>query len=290
MSLMPIIHKNAKEKMLEKYNISSLHCYSNPQEMIGMGDSDSVVVFNSLDDIGSKMRVLQALRYMWEQGIKLLVLDNEDISTATIRKREGKYVTEELTSAFFNVTVGEILHYVDDEMTTYGFPENFVEVYWSYEFGNIKLTDVTKGLQISKPYFYKLCDIYETTIDYFYRYHRIEDIIAIPKKREHDFEEIFELWKPFLNDGLTFNAVRTLQSKLNLTWIELWRTILSYHKSKFLYYLLRDDYDLKSKTLFQDLNYTVKVLKKQPQRILELNTFDMENNTLNDTRLPFILK
>ena len=282
------IHQNAVDILLNEYAIPSFCIHSNSAEMVGRADGETIIVISSLSDLGEGETVLMALRYIFEQSAYLLVLDNKDISTAKIEKVnafQSDIVPNK--AAFKNIkSTSILLHYIKDELSYYGLPKDYPNLYWKYELGEIKLSDACEALGLSKPYFYKLGEVYENTIDFYVRqWQTLTSIIQSPKKRENNYERMLEILAPFECVGLTFEALSTLEKELNTCWIDLWRTLLSMRKSRFYYYLLKDTPSLKEKPLYQDINNAIDTLSKNPDAFIKLDSVQMARYNCQQDRI-----
>lgn len=273
------IHQNAVDILLNEYAIPSFCIHSNSAEMVGRADEETIIVLSSLSDLGEGETVLMALRYIFEQSAHLLVLDNKDISTAKIEKvNEFRNDIVPNKAAFKNIktTADNLLNYVKDELSFYELPKDYPDYYWKYELGEIKLSDACTALRLSKPYFYKLGEIYESTIDFYVRqWHTSTSIIQSPKKRENNYERMLEILAPFESVGLTFEALSTLEKELNTCWVDLWRTLLAMKKSRFYYYLLKNTPSLKEKPLYQDINSALEALSSSPDIFVQMGSVQM---------------
>ncbi len=286
------IHQNAVEILLNEYAIPSFCIHSNSAEMVGRADGETIIVISSLSDLGEGETVLMALRYIFEQSAYLLVLDNKDISTAKIEKvTDFRNDIVPNKAAFKNIkTTCILLDYVKDELSYYELPKDYPDYYWKYELGEIKLSDACEALGLSKPYFYKLGEVYENTI-YFYvrQWHTSTSIIQSPKKRENNYERMLEILAPFEGVGLTFEALSTLEKELNTCWVDLWRTLLAMRKSRFYYYLLKDTPSLKEKPLYQDINNALDTLSKNPDAFIKLDSVQMARYNCQQDRITSYL-
>ena len=273
------IHQNAVDLLLNEYAIPSFCIHSNSAEMVGRADGETIIVISSLSDLGEGETVLMALRYIFEQSAYLLVLDNKDISTAKIEKvNEFRNDIVPNKAAFKNIktTADNLLNYVKDELSYYELPKNYPDYYWQYELGEVKLSDACAALNLSKPYFYKLGEIYESTIDFYVRqWNTSTSIIQSPKKRENNYERMLEILAPFESVGLTFEALSALEKELKTCWVDLWRTLLSMKKSRFYYYLLKNTPSLKEKPLYQDINSTLDALSSSPDIFVQMGSVQM---------------
>jgi len=273
------IHQNAVDLLLNEYAIPSFCIHSNSAEMVGRADGETIIVISSLSDLGEGETVLMALRYIFEQSAHLLVLDNKDISTAKIEKvNEFRNDIVPNKAAFKNIktTADNLLNYVKDELSYYELPKNYPDYYWQYELGEVKLSDACAALNLSKPYFYKLGEIYESTIDFYVRqWNTSTSIIQSPKKRENNYERMLEILAPFESVGLTFEALSALEKELKTCWVDLWRTLLSMKKSRFYYYLLKNTPSLKEKPLYQDINSALDALSSSPDIFVQMGSVQM---------------
>ena len=273
------IHQNAVDLLLNEYAIPSFCIHSNSAEMVGRADGETIIVISSLSDLGEGETVLMALRYIFEQSAYLLVLDNKDISTAKIEKvNEFRNDIIPNKAAFKNIktTADNLLNYVKDELSYYELPKNYPDYYWQYELGEVKLSDACAALNLSKPYFYKLVEIYESTIDFYVRqWNTSTSIIQSPKKRENNSERRLEILAPFESVGLTFEALSALEKELKTCWVDLWRTLLSMKKSRFYYYLLKNTPSLKEKPLYQDINSALDALSSSPDIFVQMGSVQM---------------
>ena len=273
------IHQNAVDLLLNEYAIPSFCIHSNSAEMVGRADGETIIVISSLSDLGEGETVLMALRYIFEQSAHLLVLDNKDISTAKIEKvNEFRNDIVPNKAAFKNIktTADNLLNYVKDELSYYELPKNYPDYYWQYELGEVKLSDACAALNLSKPYFYKLGEIYESTIDFYVRqWNTSTSIIQSPKKRENNYERMLEILAPFESVGLTFEALSALEKELKTCWVDLWRTLLSMKKSRFSYYLLKNTPSLKEKPLYQDINSALDALSSSPDIFVQMGSVQM---------------
>lgn len=273
------IHQNAVDLLLNEYAIPSFCIHSNSAEMVGRADGETILVLSSLSDLGEGETVLMALRYIFEQSAYLLVLDNKDISTAKIEKvNEFRNDIIPNKAAFKNIktTADNLLNYVKDELSYYELPKNYPDYYWQYELGEVKLSDACAALNLSKPYFYKLGEIYESTIDFYVRqWNTSTSIIQSPKKRENNYERMLEILAPFESVGLTFEALSALEKELKTCWVDLWRTLLSMKKSRFYYYLLKNTPSLKEKPLYQDINSALDALSSSPDIFVQMGSVQM---------------
>ena len=273
------IHQNAVDLLLNEYAIPSFCIHSNSAEMVGRADGETILVLSSLSDLGEGETVLMALRYIFEQSAYLLVLDNKDISTAKIEKvNEFRNDIVPNKAAFKNIktTADNLLNYVKDELSYYELPKNYPDYYWQYELGEVKLSDACAALNLSKPYFYKLGEIYESTIDFYVRqWNTSTSIIQSPKKRENNYERMLEILAPFESVGLTFEALSALEKELKTCWVDLWRTLLSMKKSRFYYYLLKNTPSLKEKPLYQDINSALDALSSSPDIFVQMGSVQM---------------
>jgi hypothetical protein len=246
--------------------------------MVGRADGETIIVISSLSDLGEGETVLMALRYIFEQSAYLLVLDNKDISTAKIEKvTDFRNDIVPNKAAFKNIkTTCILLDYVKDELSYYELPKDYPDYYWKYELGEIKLSDACEALGLSKPYFYKLGEVYENTIDFYVRqWHTSTSIIQSPKKRENNYERMLEILAPFESVGLTFEALSALEKELKTCWVEIWRTLLSMKKSRFYYYLLKNTPSLKEKPLYQDINSALDALSSSPDIFVQMSSVQM---------------
>ena len=273
------IHQNAVDLLLNEYAIPSFCIHSNSAEMVGRADGETIIVISSLSDLGEGETVLMALRYIFDQSAYLLVLDNKDISTAKIEKvNEFRNDIVPNKAAFKNIktTADNLLNYVKDELSYYELPKNYPDYYWQYELGEVKLSDACAALNLSKPYFYKLGEIYESTIDFYVRqWNTSTSIIQSPKKRENNYERMLEILAPFESVGLTFEALSALEKELKTCWVDLWRTLLSMKKSRFYYYLLKNTPSLKEKPLYQDINSALDALSSSPDIFVQMGSVQM---------------
>jgi hypothetical protein len=270
------IHQNAVDLLLNEYAIPSFCIHSNSAEMVGRADGETIIVISSLSDLGEGETVLMALRYIFEQSAHLLVLDNKDISTAKIEKvNEFRNDIVPNKAAFKNIktTADNLLNYVKDELSYYELPKNYPDYYWQYELGEVKLSDAYDSLGLSKPYFYKLCELYEKTIHFYRRQWQTSvEIIQTPKKRVMDYEKMIEIITPFTDKGLTYEALSTLENELQLSWTDLWRSLLAMKKSRFYFYYLKNNPELKKKPLYIDINNALKVLNKNPNVFIQMGS------------------
>lgn len=273
------IHQNAVDLLLNEYAIPSFCIHSNSAEMVGRAGGETIIVISSLSDLGEGETVLMALRYIFEQSAYLLVLDNKDISTAKIEKvNEFRNDIVPNKAAFKNIktTADNLLNYVKDELSYYELPKNYPDYYWQYELGEVKLSDACAALNLSKPYFYKLGEIYESTIDFYVRqWNTSTSIIQSPKKRENNYERMLEILAPFESVGLTFEALSALEKELKTCWVDLWRTLLAMKKSRFYYYLLKNTPSLKEKPLYQDINSALEALSSSPDIFVQMGSVQM---------------
>ena len=287
-------HKNAVSILQEKYPFMTFTCvYHIGAEMVSKAESDTIFVLSSLSDLGDSMQILLCLKYIFKQSSYLLVLDNEDISTAKIEKvSDIRYdiVPDDKLLSIKKPLTDELLKHLDDELSIYQLPANFPDYYWKYELGEIKLSDAYGSMGFSKPYFYKLCEIFENTLTYYVQqYHSSVKIIQAPKKRETNYEKMIDILAPFVNVGLTFEALSTLESELNTCWIDLWRTLLSLRKSRYYYYYLKDNPSLKKKTLYLDINTALDALISNPTVFIQMNSVQMLQYTAPKERLVSFL-
>ena len=222
---------------------------------------------------------MQIFYHLFSNFQNLLVLDNKDISTAKIEKvNEFRNDIVPNKAAFKNIktTADNLLNYVKDELSYYELPKNYPDYYWQYELGEVKLSDACAALNLSKPYFYKLGEIYESTIDFYVRqWNTSTSIIQSPKKRENNYERMLEILAPFESVGLTFEALSALEKELKTCWVDLWRTLLSMKKSRFYYYLLKNTPSLKEKPLYQDINSALDALSSSPDIFVQMGSVQM---------------
>mgnify|MGYP003302138812 CR=1 FL=1 len=269
-------HKNAISLIMEKYRIPTFCIHSISSEMIGRASDDTIIVISSLSDLGEGQQVLFALRHIFENNAYVLVLDNESISTAKIEKESDiKYNIVPDIDKFNSVKsiVNDMLKYLDDELSFYAIPKDFPEQYWNYELGKVKLSDAYDSLGLSKPYFYKLCEIYEKTIHFYNRQWQTSvEIIQTPKKRVMDYEKMIEILTPFVEKGLTYESLATLENELQLSWTDLWRSLLAMKKSRFYFYHLKNNPEFKKKPLYMDINNALKDLNKNPNSFIQMGS------------------
>lgn len=287
-------HKNSINIIKKQYPLTVTSCiHGISSEMIARADNNTIFIFSSLSDIGSNTQILLGLKYIFEQSSYLLVLDNEQVSTARIVAKDNlkcEILPDDNAFQTKKPIVDELLKYTENELTIYHLPLDFPEHYWKYELGTMKLSDAYKNLGVSKPYFYKLCEIYEDTIDFYIRqYHTSTDVIQAPKKRETDYKKIIDILKPFEDIGLTFKALTTLEEELNICWIDLWRTLISMKKSRYYYYLLKDNPTLKDKLLHKDIYSALESLESDPTRFIQFNAIPLFRYVAPEERLQSFL-
>ena len=288
------ITNKAIQEIENKYNAIFLKGYQVPQELLGQLQKDEVAVFASLDEIGDKTQILLALKHIFDVGAYLYVIDNDTISTAQVEVVE-KLIR--LTSIVGNDELMElkkpivdtISSYIEDELVSYDIPENFNIYYWKYELGEMKLLDICEEMKINKPYFYRMCDVYETTINFYKeQYSKSVDLILSPKKRETDYTKIVDIFHYYKDKGLTNEALMVLQKEFSVSWFNLWRLLLAFRKSRFYLNTLKDDVALKNSEVIKDLKSILKYIAKNPEEFLEYTSMDYlrrkepENRIAND--------
>ena len=269
-------HKNAVNSIMDKYKIPTFCIHSISNEMVGRAWNDTIIVVSSLSDLGEGHQVLLALRHIFENNAYIFILDNENLSTAKIEKKIDVLNSLVPDVDKFNSVkriVNDTLTYLDDELSFYDIPQDFPEQYWKYELGEVKLSDAYDSLGLSKPYFYKLCELYEKTIHFYRRQWQTSvEIIQTPKKRVMDYEKMIEIITPFTDKGLTYEALSTLENELQLSWTDLWRSLLAMKKSRFYFYYLKNNPELKKKPLYIDINNALKVLNKNPNVFIQMGS------------------
>ena len=83
---------------------------------------------------------------------------------------------------------------------------------------------------------------------------------------------MIEIITPFTDKGLTYEALSTLENELQLSWTDLWRSLLAMKKSRFYFYYLKNNPELKKKPLYIDINNALKVLNKNPNVFIQMGS------------------
>jgi len=250
-----ISHKSARDVLYSTYGIYSEGVFVNSKELCSVAKENTVVVVSSLSELGDGIERLLVLKHIFGNNADLYVLGNEDASTIVIKTKDfGSYFYSDKNSISKRKLATVLLSDLDDNLELSSIPEKFSHYYWEYELGKIKVSEVCTALSISKPYFYRLCEFYETTIHFYsqqglYYY----ELIRTPKKNETDYKTILALLEPFYEQGLTYEALNTLQDKLKLSNLDVWRTLNAMQRSRFYYYLLKNNANLKAMLLFKDI-------------------------------------